>query len=154
MTMAARTITQRYIHAITAIAFLALSVTLSHATEQHDEAIRVVESLHQSLASVMKEADALGVQGRYPQLFNPVKGAFHLSLMIKAAVGATWETATPTERDELVDAFTRLSVSTYASRFDDYSGAREFGQTARMRLHATCSSSIRRLKARTKIRFH
>ena len=116
--------TRRYFHVIAAVVFLIFGGASSHAVAQQVDAISVVENLHQSLISVMKEADTLGVQGRYRQLHNPVKTAFHFRLMINIAAGASWKTATPSERDELVTAFTRLSVSTYASRFDGYSGQR------------------------------
>lgn len=124
MMMSAGNITRCYIHAVAATAVFAFFSTVSAAVAQQDDAIRVVENLHQSLISVMKEADSLGVQGRYRQLQDPLKTAFHFRLMISIAAGASWKTATPLERDELVTTFTRLSVSTYASRFDGYSGQR------------------------------
>ncbi len=114
--------TRRYIHIVAALGFFTFGNASSHAVAQQVDAISIVENLHQSLISVMKKADALGLQGRYRQLHDPISAAFHLNLMIRIAVGSSWNTATQSERDELYAAFTRLSVSTYASRFDGYSG--------------------------------
>ena len=116
------TMTRRCIHIVAVLVFLTFGGTSSHAAAQQVDAVSVVENLHQSLISVMKEADTLGVQGRYRQLHDPISTAFDLNLMIRIAVGSSWTTATQSERDELYAAFTRLSVSTYASRFDGYSG--------------------------------
>jgi phospholipid transport system substrate-binding protein len=120
--MSACNMTRHYIHIFAALGFLTFGNTSSHAAAQQVDAVNVVENLHRSLISVMKEADTLGVQGRYRQLHDPISAAFDLNLMIRIAVGSSWNTATQSERSELYAAFTRLSVSTYASRFDGYSG--------------------------------
>jgi phospholipid transport system substrate-binding protein len=99
-----------------------LSGTATTAEAQQNEAIQIVEKFHESLLSVMKEADTLGVQGRYDRLYEPITSAFHMRLMVSIAAGSSWKSATSSERAELAKAFTRMSVSTYASRFDGYSG--------------------------------
>jgi phospholipid transport system substrate-binding protein len=51
--------------------------------------------------------------------------------MAKTAVGPGWNEFTPEQQRELVKAFTRLTIATYASRFDDYAGEQlEVTQTA------------------------
>ena len=70
----------------------------------------------------MKEAKTLGVKGRFEKLASPLKQNFHFRLMTKVAAGSYWRKSGPAQIDRLVDAFTRLSISTYASRFDGYSG--------------------------------
>ena len=112
----------RRIRLLAALIFLALAGATSTADTQQREEIRVVETLHENLLAVMKEADKLGVQGRYDRLYAPITSAFHLRLMISIATGSYWKVATPSEREKLARAFTRMSVSTYASRFDGYSG--------------------------------
>ena len=42
--------------------------------------------------------------------------------MARITSGAVWKKADKTQKDSLAAAFTRLSVATYASRFDGYSG--------------------------------
>ena len=87
-----------------------------------NEAIAVTELFHANLLAVMKEADVLGIGGRYERLAAPIDRAFHLPLMIRIAVGSFWKSATAAQKERLLKAFTRLSVSTYADRFDGYGG--------------------------------
>ena len=84
----------------------------------------VVESFHQSLLGVMKSAATTKVQGRYEQLEAPIGTTFNLPFMIQIASGAKWRDATDAEKAKLVDGFKRVSVGTYAQRFDGFSGER------------------------------
>ncbi|NQU59754.1 MAG: ABC transporter substrate-binding protein [Rhodospirillales bacterium] len=79
-------------------------------------------AFHDSLLGVMKNAKALGVKGRFEKLGPSIKESFHLRLMVQVASSSYWKKATPAQIEKLVDAFTRLSVSTYASQFNGYSG--------------------------------
>ena len=92
------------------------------AGAQQPNAIQVVEAFHQSLLEVMKEAKTLGVKGRYKKLASRIERSFHLPLMIQVATSSHWRKADEERVDKLVAAFTRLSISTYASQFDGYSG--------------------------------
>lgn len=92
------------------------------AGAQQPNAVQVVEAFHQSLLEVMKEAKALGVKGRYKKLASRIEGSFHLPLMIQVATSSYWRKADKEQVDKLVAAFTHLSISTYASQFDGYSG--------------------------------
>jgi phospholipid transport system substrate-binding protein len=83
---------------------------------------QVIERFDHALLSVMKDAKKLGYQGRYEALGSVVKRTFNLAVMAQVSVGGYWDKFTPAQRDKLVDAFTRLSVANYASRFDGYSG--------------------------------
>ncbi len=82
----------------------------------------VVEGFHYTLISVMQEADQLKFQGRYQKLEPEVNAAFHLPLMARVAIGSAWRSATDQQKMALIAAFARMSVSTYASRFDGFSG--------------------------------
>ncbi len=92
------------------------------AGAQEPSAIGVVEAFHQSLLEVMKGAKALGVKGRYKKLASRIERSFHLPLMIQVATSSHWRKADNEQVDKLVAAFTHLSISTYASQFDGYSG--------------------------------
>jgi phospholipid transport system substrate-binding protein len=101
------------------VLFLASSVHAGVA-----DAAAIVTRLHDNLLSVMKEADALAVKGRYQRLSPEIQLSFHLRLMARVTSGTTWKKAATAQKDSLTRAFTRLSVATYASRFDGYSGQR------------------------------
>ena len=83
---------------------------------------QVVTAFHDSLLGVMKEAGRLGVKGRYEKLAPRIEQSFHLRLMIQVAAGSYWRKADPAQIEKLVAAFKHLSISTYASQFDGYSG--------------------------------
>ena len=97
-------------------------LTALPAAAQEDPARTVIQRFQQSLLAVMKEAESLGVTGRYQRLQPIIEEAFHLPLMIRVATGSFWKKADEEQRSRLVAAFERLSVSTYANRFDGYSG--------------------------------
>ncbi|MDA1091343.1 MAG: ABC transporter substrate-binding protein [Proteobacteria bacterium] len=83
---------------------------------------QVVTAFQETLLDVMKNAKALGVRGRYDKLNGRIKQTFHLGLMAQIASGSYWRKASKIETDKLVAAFSHLSISTYASQFDGYSG--------------------------------
>jgi phospholipid transport system substrate-binding protein len=81
-----------------------------------------VEKLHAALTEVMKNAGALGYQGRYAQLTPIVAEAFDLSFMAEKTVGRHWKKLAERDQARWVDAFERLTTATYADRFEGYSG--------------------------------
>jgi len=81
-----------------------------------------IKTFYDTLLSVMQQAKALGLQGRYQKLDPAIHKAFNLPLMTRLSVGPDWVKLSPDEQKKLIDAFSDLSVSTYASRFDGYSG--------------------------------
>ena len=82
----------------------------------------VVGGFHDNLLAVMKEADSLGIKGRYQRLEEPISKAFDLSRMIRIASGSFWKKADQAKRDALLAAFSRMSIGTYAHQFDGHSG--------------------------------
>ena len=102
--------------------FLSAVLTALPAAAEEDPATAVIQRFQQSLLAVMKEAESLGVTGRYQRLQPKIEEAFHLPLMIRVATGSFWRRADKEQRSRLVAAFKRLSISTYANRFDGYSG--------------------------------
>ena len=101
---------------------LSLLLTVSAVSADDASPIDAVDLVQENLLAVMKEADALGVSGRYAKLLPPFREAFDFERMIQFASGSSWRNATDEQRDILLDAFTRLSVSNYAAQFDGYSG--------------------------------
>lgn len=83
---------------------------------------RVVTAFHDTLLGVMKNAETLGVKGRYEKLAPRIERSFHLALMARVSAGASWRKATEAQTDKLVAAFSRFSISSYASQFDGWSG--------------------------------
>ena len=86
------------------------------------EPSEVVDRFHEVLLSVMKKASSTSVSARYKELKPEIEKAFNLPFMIRITVGSRWNTASNQQKRELIEAFKRMSVGTYASRFNGYSG--------------------------------
>jgi phospholipid transport system substrate-binding protein len=83
-----------------------------------------IEELHATLLGVMKEADALGFQGRLERIRPVLLHLYDFAFMAEKSVGLGWRDLDESGRARLVDAFSRLAIATYAARFDGYDGAR------------------------------
>ena len=92
--------------------------------ETSDPAARQIRAFCDSLVAVMKQARQLGVRGRYEKLAAPIRETFDLPAMTRIAVGADWTSIASEQQTALIDGFTRMTIATYASRFDGYSGER------------------------------
>jgi phospholipid transport system substrate-binding protein len=81
-----------------------------------------INSLNATLLATMKQAQALGVQGRYQQLAPVLAKTYDIPSMTRIAVGPSWATLQPAQKAALTDAFSRMMIATYAKRFDGFSG--------------------------------
>lgn len=85
----------------------------------------VVEDFHSVLLGVMQRAKDLGFEGRKDTLAPPILKGFDLPYIARIALGTRhWRSLSEDQQASMVDTFSRLSVATYASRFDGYSGER------------------------------
>ena len=85
--------------------------------------VAVVERLHAALLEAMRDADRLGVRGRYRMLEPTVVSSFDFTTMVRIMTGrSAWRGAGEDVRKSLAEAFRRFSVGTYASQFDGYGG--------------------------------
>ena len=83
-----------------------------------------VRAFYDALLGVMKRAKTLGVRGRYDALAPVIRKAFDLQAMTRIAVGPRWTSIPADQQSALVDGFSRMTIATYANRFDGYSGER------------------------------
>ena len=72
----------------------------------------------------MKTAKATPVRKRYEQLEPAIRAMFDLPEMTRIAVGRDWDGLDAKDQQIIVDAFSKFTIATYASRFDGYSGER------------------------------
>ncbi len=89
-----------------------------------EQAEAAVASLHDVLLAAMRDADALGFEGRLEQIRPVVAGLYDFEFMAEKSVGLGWRQLDEPERTRLVDAFSRLAIATYAARFDGWKGER------------------------------
>jgi phospholipid transport system substrate-binding protein len=90
--------------------------------ESSDPAASSITSLYSSLLDTMKQARQLGVKGRFQKLSPVLAKTYDLASMSRIAVGPSWSTLTPQQQAGITNAFTRMTIATYASRFDGFSG--------------------------------
>src|SRR5579859_5767900 len=87
-----------------------------------DPAPSRVDAFDNTLLATMKSGG--GVKERARKLTPAVDTAFDIPTMTRFAVGPKWAQMTPAQQKSLTDAFTRLSVASYAHNFDKYGGER------------------------------
>ncbi len=92
------------------------------AAPEASEPREIVESFHATLLKVMKEAASLKVKERFARLAPKIEQSFDLAFMIRIAASGHWQGASEKQRAALIEAFRRMSIAVYASRFDGYSG--------------------------------
>ena len=83
---------------------------------------QVVEKFQSELITVMKNGKQLGYSGRYNNLTKPISDSHDLTKIARIIVGKEWEKLSEAQQQKLVDAIIRLSISSYAHNFKDYSG--------------------------------
>ncbi len=84
----------------------------------------VVERLNAVLIEVMRGAEALGFQGRYQRLEPVLSQSFDFPFMARVSAGGRWRAWDEATRGRFVEAFGKVSIATYAARFDGYGGER------------------------------
>jgi phospholipid transport system substrate-binding protein len=115
---------------VLAAMLLAACLSAPARGESADPAARV-NGFYEVLLNTMENAKQLGLKGRYDKLAPALSKTYDLASMAKTAVGPGWSEFTSEQQRELVKAFTRMTIATYASRFDGYSGEQlEVTQTA------------------------
>ncbi len=87
-----------------------------------DPAAAPIRAFYDTLLAVMKQAEQLGVRGRYDKLAPVVRSTFDLPAMTRIAVGPEWTAIPPDQQAALLDNFARMTIATYANRFDGWSG--------------------------------
>jgi phospholipid transport system substrate-binding protein len=83
---------------------------------------QAINSLNAKLLDTMKQAQQLGVQGRYDELAPVLTRTYDIASMSRVAVGQSWDSLQPAQQAAVTEAFARMMVATYAKRFDGFSG--------------------------------
>ncbi len=113
---------QRAAARLAAIAVVSAALIPPAAASRQGSPEAIVSDYYATLLQVMTKAKTLGFEGRYNKLEPVVQNTFDLGFIARAAVGRHWRKLGHAQRAKLVAEFGRLSVATYAARFDDYAG--------------------------------
>ena len=79
-----------------------------------------VDMLHQTLIQAMKLGETTACARRYRLLEPALSNLFNFDLTCRLVLGRHWKKLTPDKKKEFVDAFSTMSIATYADRFNDY----------------------------------
>ena len=110
-------------HRVIPYFFFACVLLLSPGvTASEQAASAVVNAFHETLTDVMRASDDLGFKGRRDKLALVINEHFDLSFISRVVTGRFWKSMDEAQRTQMVRTFTELTVATYASRFDSYSG--------------------------------
>lgn len=82
----------------------------------------IVTQLHNTLITVMKDAEKLGYSGRYEILAPFISDNFNTPLIVKTILSRYWVTLSEQQRQDFTELFQNLSIATYADRFDSFDG--------------------------------
>jgi len=117
---------ERIVAALLAVLIVAsASFAFADSTSQPPAAATpaaTVEHLHTALLGVMKDAKALGYEGRRQRLDPVIRTAYDLALMTEIVMGPAWKSLSQDERSAIIAAFSDWTVANYASRFDGWDG--------------------------------
>lgn len=105
-----------------AIFLIAIGLSAAIAPAHADDATALISRLNDALLATMKSAKDLGYKGRYEKLEPIIETTYDLDFMTQYSAGRYWRQLTSTQKNELIDAFSRLTIATYANRFNGYSG--------------------------------
>jgi phospholipid transport system substrate-binding protein len=81
-----------------------------------------IQGFYDVLLDVMKNAEKLGFRGRQEKLEPAIDRAYDLPLMARLSVGPQWQSLSPDEQQKITAGFRAMTIATYASRFDGFSG--------------------------------
>ena len=107
------------VRALIAACICAFSVAAAQAAGTPE---KTIDALNAKLLDTMKQAQQLGVQGRFNALAPVLAKTYDIASMSRIAVGQSWETLQPAQQAAVIDAFGRMMFATYAKRFDGFSG--------------------------------
>jgi phospholipid transport system substrate-binding protein len=110
--------------AILAGLMMSALLPMACARAAEDPAVASIRSFYDNLQTSMKRVRQSGVSSRYDGLAPAIRETFDFHAMTRLAVGTSWTSLPSAQQSALIEAFERLTIATYASRFEGYSAAR------------------------------
>jgi len=104
------------------LAAIPLVCALAASAGAEETPRQVVDRINAVLIEVMRDARALGFDGRYKRLAPVLTQTFNFPFMARVIAGQFWKDFGAAQQERLIDAFARISIATFAARFDSHSG--------------------------------
>jgi phospholipid transport system substrate-binding protein len=105
------------------IVFALCAIVAGSARAATDPAASI-RNFYATLTQTMERGQQLGDKGRYDALSPAIRQSFNLAAMAQMAVGPSWASLSPAQRDAVTDAFARYTIATYADHFSRSNGER------------------------------
>ena len=104
---------------------LVLFNSLLWASTEEEQAIQApVQALHETLLTIMAEADTKDFHARYDMMEPVIVEHFNSPLIAKVILSRSWKSLDKKSQTDFIILFNQLTVSTYVDRFDAYAGER------------------------------
>lgn len=84
----------------------------------------VIHVFQETLIQAMQKGEELGYQGRFELLAPAINRSHDIDTIIRSALGANWNALDEDQQQSITETFRRLSIATYADRFNRYDGER------------------------------
>ncbi|HET6182161.1 MAG TPA: ABC transporter substrate-binding protein [Acetobacteraceae bacterium] len=95
---------------------------LAQTTQTSPVVLAPIETLGQSLLTVMKEGHKTPFAQRVQALAPSIENALNIPEILREAVGPGWSQLTPEQQSRLLSAFRQYTVATFVENFDSYDG--------------------------------
>src|SRR5439155_1216137 len=82
---------------------VAIALPARAQSQAVDPAVASIRAFYDVLLETMKQADKLGVRGRYDKLAPIIRSTYDLPAMMRLAVGPDWNTIPPEQQTALLD---------------------------------------------------
>jgi len=89
---------------------------------QLQAAQKPIKALYKVILGCMKQSKSLGYKGRRSRMGPALEAAYDFDFMASKALGRYWRKLDAAQKDRWREAFTEMTVTTYATRFNGYSG--------------------------------
>jgi phospholipid transport system substrate-binding protein len=105
------------------LVFVALALPHAAGASAAVEAARQpVDQLYAVLVECLKNADALGLEGRRAKIAPAVQSGYDVPFMAEKILGRHWSTLSEADRARWTETFGNLTVATYAERMTGFTG--------------------------------
>lgn len=101
--------------------FLALTLPAAGSATV-EEARKPVDALYAVLLDCLKNADALGLEGRREKIGPAVRDGYDVSFMAEKILGRHWASLSESDRMRWIQTFGNLTIATYAERMTGFTG--------------------------------
>jgi phospholipid transport system substrate-binding protein len=108
----------------TLVPFLVLGVVATGRAAGGGPATATIAKLNDTLLTVLKNAEALGFQGRLEKLQPAVADTFDLQFMAEKSIGKYWKPLSEADKARWVALFQEYTAATYAGNFDHFGNQR------------------------------